>query len=236
MSLTETGEKKRLFGRAASNAQGKANLSNTRRRAKPARYKEECEDRVGVMAMARILGILPVTMSYLGRDGRLPSTCTQGIRYFNVDEVLEKAPRLGLSLPPLKVKQKTHMQDSEWAWDALSMGPKNCKRAPSGRAWRLYLDGRRDPFIRRSLVRAHTVLANRQLRQIGDWTAEPDPTEELEGSQPKAPGSDSATPEEPKKLSPGELCLQQLEAGYLDGPLAVKPPDEPVPGSVETDY
>ena len=219
------------------------NLHGKRRPSTPIEYKSWREGRVGITHMAGILGILAQHLSDLTRAGRVATEVIDGQRWYKVDEVLERAFSAKLPFPPLRVKQKAWLEDALWAWEAVSLGPWNCKRAPSGRAWRLYLDAKTDSIVRRSLSRAHMVLANRELRQIGDWTPEPDRAEELERSQPKIPGNtwESAAPEE--KLSPGEIALKQLEAGYLDGPLSVRqydgsvePPDEPVTGSGETDY
>lgn len=213
---------------------GKANLRpwpknrpgrpNSRNRARPATFQKEREDRVGVMDMARILGIVGGKMSVLGSEGLLPSTCHKGVRYFNVDEVLEKAPRLGLGFPPLKVKQKTYMEDSSWAWDALSMGPANCKRAPSARAWRLYLDAKTDSVVRRKLIQMHMMLTSRQFDHCAGFGLESEPGSKLEASETQADSFGGS----PRKLSPAEQCLEGLAKGYLDGPLSV-PPETPMP-------
>jgi len=180
------------------------------------------EGRVRTAVMARIIGIQRQHLRDLCREGKVPSVIYENQRWYTVDEVMEWGFKTELPFPVFKTRITDHLADALWAWDAICMKPWKCKRAPSGRAWRLYLDGKKDLLIRRSLVRAHMVLANRKLAKIGDWTPEPDKTDELARAQSK--GADSAPvskPDPDRELSAAELCLEGLEKGYLDGPLSV---------------
>ena len=184
------------------------------RKPKQVKYQEAEAGTVGVANMARILGITRQHLSDLARAGRVPTTIVRGARRYDVDRILALTAECPLPLPPLR-RRAHYLEDTLWACEALGSGPWNLPTAHTGAAWRLYLDAKRDKMFRRQLTRFALKVAERD-----PFGGSRGPSWEQADSQPSA----------------AELALKSLDMALLDGPLSVGPPDEPVPGSGETDY
>ncbi len=87
-------------------------------------------------------------------------------------------------------------------------------------------------MFRRQLTRFAMKLAERDPFRWSRGILGGKAVEQMEDNG-KTAGSDDG---ENSRPSSGELALRSLDMALLDGPLAVEPPDEPVPGSGETDY
>ncbi len=131
------------------------------RKPKQVEYKASEAGTGGVASMARILGITHQHLSDLARAGRVPTTIVRGARRYDVDRILGLAPRCSLPLPPLR-RRAHYLEDTLWAYEALSRGPWNLPTAHTGAAWRLYLDAKRDKILRRRLTHFALKLAERE--------------------------------------------------------------------------
>jgi hypothetical protein len=187
------------------------------RKPKQVDYQASEAGTVGVANMARILGITHQHLSDLARAGRVPTTIVGGARRYDVDQVLAMAPQRPLPLPPLR-RPGSYLEDTLWACEALSRGPWNLPTARTGRAWFLYLYAKQNKIVCRQLTQFALKLA--------EWNSE------HERSSSGMLGGDG----EDSRPTRAEQVLKGLDMDLVDGPFAVEPPDEPVPGSGATDY
>jgi len=111
---------------------------------------ESAKVRVGTMA--RILGISRQHLSNLARRGKMPTETIDGVRQYDVDEILKRTRFIRIQLPKLDGRDWGR-RDMDWAFDALSVGPCNMPMAPSRTAWFLYLEAKRNKVFHRMFTR-----------------------------------------------------------------------------------
>ena len=165
-------------------------------------YDASGEGSVGSRRMAKILDIKVESLRSMTRRGHIPCRLQDGVRVYDVRQVLQAALNRDLPIGLLKVSQGSYAEDSVWAYEALSRGPWNCPLAPSARAWRLYLEASEDSVSRRRLVGTFVNLGAQELYNgMGGTSAD-----SVEQGEPDA------------KLTTGEIALQDLDNGILRGP------------------
>ncbi len=158
-------------------------------------FQESEAETVGSGRMSRILGISRQHLSDLARVGRVPTTIVGGARRYDVDRILALASRCPLPFPPLRRggSYGGYHEDALWACEALGRGPWNCPTAPTGVAWRLYLDAKDDGVLRRRLMFVALKLPERMPESEPSASGMPDGDGEFE------------------KLTPAARALQELD-------------------------
>ena len=136
-------------------------------------FQESEAETVGAGRMCQILGIGRQHLCDLARAGRVPTTIVRGARRYNVDVILALASRSSLPFPPLRRGGSYH-EDVLWACEALGRGPWNCPTAPTGKAWRLYLDAKGDGILRRRLTLIALKLPEREPEREPSASGTPD--------------------------------------------------------------
>lgn len=179
--------------------------------------------------MARVAGIHKGFLTNLVRKGRVPCEIRDGARWFKVDDVLRVALTAQLPFKPLRAKEASYLADARWAWDALSLGPWNCRTAESARAWALYLLAKTDPVIKRKLARLHLDEACRELERTPRPVSDEDsPASETE---PEILESDvDEVDEEDEPLTVAEIAMRDLDLSKVSRVLTqLEPPPEAEP-------
>ncbi len=198
------------------------------RKAKVVEYQSWREGKVGLTRMANIAGINPTRLSQLTLMGRIPVETIDGLRFYPVDRILAMAADSQLPFGPLHCEKRDPLAEACWAWDALATGPARCETAPSGRAWRLYLDAKEDPVVRRRLSGIHMTQASRALDQS--------PRYGLEDAESSALAAGSGEVDDGEYVEPATPPSIFGDLDKVAGSLAVgfEPVPEPVGG--ETEY
>ncbi len=194
------------------------------RKPKQVEYQASEAGTVGVANMARILGITRQHLSDLACAGRVPTTIVRDARRYDVDRILGLAPRCSLPLPPLR-RRAQYLEDTLWACEALGSGPWNLPTAPTGAAWRLYLDAKRDKVLRRRLTHFALKLAERDAFGGSRVVLGRNAVEQMEDNG-KTAGSDDGEGSQPSAGELALLALEAMDAGMVDGPFPVDPDEE----------
>lgn len=167
-------------------------------------------------ALGRILGLtagevekFTASLSPEDNGAWIPSTVHGGEHWYDVDLVMRTAMHRPTRLALLRISKPDWLKEELWAADALSLGPWNCKRAPSSRGWWMYLDGKEDMGLRRRLsATAHNFAVRKMVKEnrIAGTSAGP-PRKDLENPEPAA--------EAPVGVAAG--VFQTLAGGDMDG-------------------
>ncbi len=189
---------------------------------KPIPLPKECwrRGKVQATAMSRILGIDLAWFRQLVARGWIPFKIDNKQRWFNVDEIIAWAIETMVICPPLNKPSVDHTEadDFRWAWNALGLGPWRCVIAPSGRAWKIYLDAKKYMIMRSRLTAMFAAEAVKQMAVDRNAPL---------GSVPDSSGSEPATEVDKKSVegdlppSPAEQALQSLDDGIVSGPFAI---------------
>jgi hypothetical protein len=202
------------------------------------------EGKVTAVAMSRVLGTHINNLNRWVCEEKIPCTVIAEVRWYDVDAVLERVLLVRLPVSPLHQKDVSYAKDAAWAWDAFGLQPWNCRLAPSGRAWRLYLEAKSNGRIREQLAKISLDLAGRELgelmtrekRKALDAVAKARKDKEKEesltdfqqspaGRGEGEDGSEAEVDDDVLKPTQAELAMANLDPDQLQAPL-----------TVETDY
>lgn len=186
---------------------------------------------VTVGPMSRILGVNRQNIENLAKRGRIPFEVHSKMRWFNVDRVMKWVMEMQIRIPPLNEPNSTEADDFRWAWNALSLSPARCCVAPSGRAWRVYLDARDCVQAKTRLTGMFAKLAAKQMGLEVDPRRVPrlvPRDREGEKNQPltidevvKAEEAAAESADEPLlPPTPAEVALKALDDDQVAGPFA----------------
>lgn len=180
------------------------------------KYEPVRGGRAPLSVMARILGISKGHLGKLVSQSRLPESISPDrIRLYDVDEVLRVCMRTRLPIPVVRdAKKATWGEDALWAWNAIAMGPWNCDRAPSGRAWLLYLDGKESVAARQRLSAIYVELAARETFSGFRGGSFAGPVDEADGGGGTPPESEAAD----QPATAAEAAMGSLDSGYMQAP------------------
>ncbi len=199
--------------------------------------------------MAKILGCTNVRLSELTGAGHIPTVMVGGLRMYPVERVLRHVMSAHFKHPlaPLRIglrRNTDYLDDTLWAWDALSAGPWNLKRAPTSRGWALYLEAKRHVASRMLLSRMHLLCAHREMVgggrlrvNLGKPVADAEAAVLAEGShetREDEPREPTPEPEPEPEPEPPPSIFGPIDLAKVANSPLVQPDPEPVSG--ETEY